>query len=416
MEKNSPANASLKDAYSLFVFGIRTQITRDYYLRRLKTFFDFIKLLPEETMEARCNYFAAIGIKDHDWTFTKIVSFLQFQKGRVERQEISAATLRNFVKSIKLFCEMSDVAVPWKKITRGLPKFRRFADDRAPTIEEIRRMIEYPDRRMKAIIYVMSSSGIRLGAWDYLRWRDIVPVLKDSKIVAAKVTVYSGDEEEYISFITPEAYFELEKLIQYRKESGEIIDKNTWLMRQQWNTKQGYYHGNAIEPTQLKSTGIKRLIERTLWTQGIRKKSELHHKRYEFQTNHGFRKWFKTRCELAGMKSINIEKLMGHSIGISDSYYRATEKELLDDYLKAINFLTIGQEQEFRDKIDSLVAKHSNIEGQIRNQLANKDLEINNLSNNNISNTDALAAMAEQIIDLTKEINLLKNKLQTGRQ
>jgi integrase len=220
MEKNSPANASLKDAYSLFVFGIRTQITRDYYLRRLKTFFDFIKLLPEETMEARCNYFAAIGIKDHDWTFTKIVSFLQFQKGRVERQEISAATLRNFVKSIKLFCEMSDVAVPWKKITRGLPKFRRFADDRAPTIEEIRRMIEYPDRRMKAIIYVMSSSGIRLGAWDYLRWRDIVPVLKDSKIVAAKVTVYSGDEEEYISFITPEAYFELEKFIQYRKESN----------------------------------------------------------------------------------------------------------------------------------------------------------------------------------------------------
>jgi hypothetical protein len=39
---------------------------------------------------------------------------------------------------------MTDVPVPWKKITRGLPKFRRFADDRAPTIEEIRKMIEYP--------------------------------------------------------------------------------------------------------------------------------------------------------------------------------------------------------------------------------------------------------------------------------
>lgn len=137
MEKNSDVVGSLKDAYSLFVFGIRTQITRDYYLRRLRTFFDFIKLLPEETMEARCNYFAAVGIKDHDWTFTKIVSFLQFQKERVERQEISAATLRNFVKSIKLFCEMSDVPIPWKKITRGLPKFRRFADDRAPTIDPI---------------------------------------------------------------------------------------------------------------------------------------------------------------------------------------------------------------------------------------------------------------------------------------
>ena len=47
-----------------------------------------------------------------------------------------------------------------------------------------------------------------------------------------------------------------------------------------------------------------------------------------FQVNHDFRKWFKARCEIAGMKSINIEILMGHSIGISDPYYRITEDEL----------------------------------------------------------------------------------------
>ena len=84
-------------------------------------------------------------------------------------------------------------------------------------------MIEYPDRRMKAIPYVMSSSGIRLGAWDYLRWKDIVPVVKDGNTIAARVTVYSGDEEEYYTFITSEAYFELEKWMQYRTEAGEKI-------------------------------------------------------------------------------------------------------------------------------------------------------------------------------------------------
>jgi hypothetical protein len=46
------------------------------------------------------------------------------------------------------------------------------------------------------------------------------------------------------------------------------------------------------------------------------------------------------------MKAINIEKLMGHSTGISDSYYRATEAELLEDYLKAIDFLTISNENK----------------------------------------------------------------------
>ena len=59
----------------------------------------------------------------------------------------------------------------------------------------------------------------------------------------------------------------------------------------------------------------------------IRKKLNLKRNRYEFQTDHRLRKWFKTRCEISGMKSINIEILMGHSIGISDSYYNITGGE-----------------------------------------------------------------------------------------
>jgi hypothetical protein len=88
----------LTDAYSLFVYAIRTQITRDYYLRRLRTFFDFIKLLPNSNIVDRSNRFATIAIKDRECTFGKIIGFLQFQKERVEREEITAATLQ-FCKS-----------------------------------------------------------------------------------------------------------------------------------------------------------------------------------------------------------------------------------------------------------------------------------------------------------------------------
>ncbi|MGH9973100.1 MAG: hypothetical protein ACRD93_04300, partial [Nitrososphaeraceae archaeon] len=59
---------------------VRTQMTRDYYLRRLRTFFDFIKLLPNSGIEQRCNRFAAIAIKDCEWTFGKIIGFLQLKK------------------------------------------------------------------------------------------------------------------------------------------------------------------------------------------------------------------------------------------------------------------------------------------------------------------------------------------------
>jgi len=54
--------------------------------------------------------------------------------------------------------------------------------------------------------------------------------------------------------------------------------------------------------------------------------------------------FFKTRAEEAGMKPINVEILMGHSVGISDSYCRPTEKELLQDYLRAADALTVSQE------------------------------------------------------------------------
>ena len=63
---------------------------------------------------------------------------------------------------------MWDISINWKKITRGLSRGKRYANDRIPTLEEVRKIVEYPDRRIKPIVYIMCSSGIRLGAWDYL--------------------------------------------------------------------------------------------------------------------------------------------------------------------------------------------------------------------------------------------------------
>ena len=163
------SESTIEDPYSLFVFAMNAAQTREKYITRLDRFFRFINL-QGNTIEERCRSFAEIAKKDNNkWVLNNVLGFLLIYKERVERKEISGATLRNYVKSIKLFCEMNDILIPWKKITRGLPKGRKFADDRAPTIEEIYRLIEYPDRRIKAIVYTMCSSGIRLGAWDYLR-------------------------------------------------------------------------------------------------------------------------------------------------------------------------------------------------------------------------------------------------------
>ena len=58
------------------------------------------------------------------------------------------------------------------------------------------------------------------------------------------------------------------------------------------------------------------------------------------------------------MKPINVEITMGHDIGISASYYKPTEREVLEDYLKAIPLLTInGENLVLQKQIQELAEK-----------------------------------------------------------
>jgi hypothetical protein len=49
---------------------------------------------------------------------------------------------------------------------------------------------------------------------------------------------------------------------------------------------------------------------------------------FYFQADHGFRKFFKTHAEQV-MKPINVEVLMSHSTGVSDSYYNQLKRSFL---------------------------------------------------------------------------------------
>jgi hypothetical protein len=250
-------------------------------------------------------------------------------------------------------------------------------------LEEIQHVIEYPDRRIKPIVFTMVSSGIRIGAWDYLRWKHISPISNNKgEIIAAKLLVYAGDSEEYYAFLTPEAYNSLKDWIDFRISYGENITGESWVMRDIWQTTNITYGaklGLATCPKKLKSSGIKRLLERALWEQGIRHPLSEGIRRHEWKAAHGFRKFYKSRAEQV-MRPINVEITMGHNIGVSESYYKPTEREVMEDYLKAIELLTIsGDKIVLQKQVAELKEKSKDNEYIIKAKLQEKDDQVQKL-------------------------------------
>jgi len=81
------------------------------------------------------------------------------------------------------------------KINRFIPVQKKVKKDRAYTHEEILKVLEIADERIRTIVLLMASSGIRLGA---------IPLLKLSNLNDFRLTIYENDRKEYFTFITPE--------------------------------------------------------------------------------------------------------------------------------------------------------------------------------------------------------------------
>ncbi len=271
-----------------FLMALRAPESRRQYPRRLESFFHFLRL--QGNFQQQTSLFCQLieSQKETDWLTNELLKFLHYQKERVARKEIEEATVSNCFKDIKLFCEMNNIiSINWKLLARSMPKGRHSSNDRPPSRDEINKLIDYPDRRIKTIILVMISSGIRVGAWDDLKWKHVSPVKKDGTLVAAKLLIYPGENEEYFTFMTPQAYNALVEWMDFRASYCEKITGESWLMRNMWrivSMNYGAKLGLAKEPIQLKSSGIRVLIDRALHIQGIRIPLRTGEKRHEFKT------------------------------------------------------------------------------------------------------------------------------------
>lgn len=397
-----------------FTYALKSKETKRQYPSLLNKFLCFLNL--EGSMEQKCVKLLEFANKDQRSFQMHLIRYCNEQKRRIDNGEISEGTMRNYVKAVKLFCEMNEINIFWKKIIKGLPVAVQASDDRPPSREEILTLLkDYQDRRLKVIVLFMISSGIRIGAWNYLKWKHVEPIYEqkndENSLIAAKVIVYAGTPDKYYSFITPEAYIALKEWMDYRQLHGEKVDSESWIMRDTWqkiDRQHGHRIGLANIPKKFDSEGIRTLIDKAWKIQGVREKLSPSTKHHPFKSTHGFRKFFQTTCEQL-MISANVERLMGHSNGLKDSYYKPTERDVLEDYKKVIDSLTIQDENKLRVEMDELVDRNRDSELELKLKLLEKDNLLKKQNEQNQQEIDNLKKDMIQIMKLIQQNPILAN-------
>jgi integrase len=168
-----------------------------------------------------------------------------------------------------------------------------------------------------------------------------------------KLTVYENEREEYFTFITPECQKAIDTYLDMRSRYGEKLDKESFLIREQFDIKDPF---QIARPRQLTTTMVNWKILDLLRRLGMRSK--------EVSITHGFRKFFTTQLINVRANPEIREMLLGHKIGLASAYYRPTEDDMYQEYIKAINNLTINEEnrlkirlKEYQSKEDKQIAE-----------------------------------------------------------
>lgn len=140
-------------------------------------------------------------------------------------------TLHNYVASILSFYKINDVVLNATKIMKFMPEQKR-VNDRAYTHQEISKMLEIADERMRVVIPLLASTGMRIGAIPELRIGHLLDTDPDQDdqdnknthtSKKMKIIVYQGTSEEYYSFITPECKKAIHVYLDFRKRYGEKL-------------------------------------------------------------------------------------------------------------------------------------------------------------------------------------------------
>src|SRR6476659_1037160 len=144
-------------------------------------------------------YLAFYGMKDVDELLTKdhkevesqIIDFIITLK----EKGMKRAAIANYTCPILSFCKIMDIMVNITKINKFMPSPVKSKKTFGYTHEQIQKLLDIADERMRVVILLASGCGLRIGAIPSLN----VGSCEEYKGLY-KITIYENQPEEYIVF------------------------------------------------------------------------------------------------------------------------------------------------------------------------------------------------------------------------
>jgi len=362
-----------QESFLNFNDGIGSKYTKMAYYRALDRFMGFsgidsydkmIKLSIEE-------------IRSHVKNFIRHLKDL----------DLATNTVKLNLAGVMLFFDMNDVLLNKKKLYRMVKpndeKIRKekekIAGKKPYTTEDIKQLLGATKKlRTKALILFYSSTGSRPAVlWDpHLRMKHLSEMPNGCKAVLQ----YAESNEEYYSFLTPEASSALELYHRERKNNGEIFDDETPLFTVRSGKPMNEY-------------SVRGAMKNTVRLAGITK-TKVNNKT-DKAVFYGFRKRFNTILKKNNKVNSNIaEKLIGHKNGLDGVYLQPTKEECFEEFYKAVPELMIDQTHKQSLKIEELKTQNET--------LIEKTQKINDLESSIDKLKDTILGMIEGADQNTK--------------
>ncbi|MGH9952890.1 MAG: hypothetical protein ACRD5J_14800, partial [Nitrososphaeraceae archaeon] len=185
----------------------------------------------------------SVGIHDLDVLLNQGKEVLQEMAMKYTRnlrdnaeKKYSRGTVNNRIAPIIYFLANNDIELNRRMIRRYYPSDESTPyDDRPYSHEEIRQILSVCDLRGRAMILLLASSGVRIGAIYTMQIGDLTPVKFNNNLQIYRVQVYARTRDKYFSFYTPECFNAIQAYLNARKRCGEELKDKSPLFRKHFN-------------------------------------------------------------------------------------------------------------------------------------------------------------------------------------